>query len=251
MHVDTGPARALLIDGLGTLVSLAPPAPVLAGELAARFGVEVSEAEAGAALAAEIAFYRVHMGQGSDAERLAALRRRCAEVLRDALPRSDRLARVDPGALTEALLDSLRFQPFPDARPALLAARAHGARVVVVSNWDVSLTEVLERAGLAPLLHAVVTSAAIGAAKPAAAIFAHALALAGVPATEALHVGDSEADDVAGAVAAGIRAVLLARDGAGGRHGVLRDGVAVIAGLGEIAWPRLPGRREPPGPATT
>jgi putative hydrolase of the HAD superfamily len=139
---------------------------------------------------------------------------------------------ADLDALTEVLLDALRFSAFADAREALVSARARGARAVVVSNWDVSLLEVLERAGLAPLLHGVVTSAALGAAKPAAAIFEHALALAGAAPNRSLHVGDSVSEDVAGARACGIAAVLLARDGSGGP-----PGVTTIAGLEELAWP--------------
>jgi putative hydrolase of the HAD superfamily len=242
------PPRALLIDGLGTLVSLAPPAPALRGELSTRFGIEVSEPAAARALAAEIAFYRAHMGLGRDSESLAGLRRRCAEVLRGALPPSERLAAVGIEALTDALLSALHFDPYPDARPALLRARAAGVggvRIIVVSNWDVSLADVLERIGLAPLVDGVVTSAAVGAAKPAPAIFAHALSLAGVSAEQALHVGDSLEEDVAGAQACGIPAVLLRRDGdtpptpasptpspmAAG------DGMSIIASLAELDWP--------------
>ena len=224
--------RALLIDGLGTLVSLAPPAPALRCELARRFGIEVSEEEAGRALGAEIAFYRAHMSLGRDLDSLAALRRRCAEVLREALPASDRLAAIDVEALTEALLGALRFDAYPDARPALLRARAAGARIVVVSNWDVSLAEVLERVGLAPLLDGVVTSAAVGAAKPQPAIFAHALALAGVGAERARHVGDTLDEDVRGASACGIPAVLLCRNG----EAAPAD-VPTIGGLDELDWP--------------
>jgi HAD superfamily hydrolase (TIGR01549 family) len=227
--------HALLIDGLGTLVSLAPPAPALRDELAGRFGIEVSDDQAGQALAAEIAFYRAHMGLGRDADSLAALRRRCAQVLREALPASDRLAGVDVEALTEALLSALRFGAYPDARPALLRARAAGARTVVVSNWDVSLAEVLERVGLAPLLDGVVTSAAVGAAKPQRAIFAHALALAGVAADRARHVGDTLDEDVRGASACGIPAVLLRRDAAPAPPAP--DGVATIGSLDELDWP--------------
>ncbi|MGZ4272275.1 MAG: HAD family hydrolase [Solirubrobacteraceae bacterium] len=227
--------RALLIDGLGTLVSLAAPAPALRHELAGRFGVEVSEAEAGAALAAEIAYYRAHMGLGRDTDSLGALRRRCAEVLREALPPSDRLAALDSAAVTEALLAALRFEAYEDARPALLRARAAGARVVVVSNWDVSLHEVLERLGLAPLLHAVVTSAAVGAAKPAPAIFRHALALAAAAPEDAVHVGDNVEEDVRGAAACGIRPVLLRRDG--GAAAADAGEAATIAGLAELDWP--------------
>jgi putative hydrolase of the HAD superfamily len=225
-------SRALLIDGLGTLVALHPPAPLLRRELALRYGVEVTEAEAARALAAEIAFYRAHMGSGRDADSLAALRRRCAETLVAALPDPGRLAGHGIPSLTDALLSALRFEPFPDARPALLRARARGARVIVVSNWDVSLMEVLELAGLAPLLDGVVTSAAAGAAKPAPAIFHHALALAGVPSGDALHVGDSLSEDVDGARACGIRAVLLARGG-----DAAPPDVATIGGLDELDWP--------------
>ena len=229
------PSEALLIDGLGTLLSLAPPAPALRHELAVRFGLEVSEAQAGAALAAEIAFYRAHMGLGRDTDGLRALRERCAEVLRAALPASELVAGLGVSAIVEALLGALRFEAFPDARPALIRARQAGVRIVVVSNWDVSLHEVLERVGLAPLVDGVVTSAAVGAAKPAAAIFLHALALAGVTPERAIHVGDSPSDDVRGAAACGIRPVLLCRDGRAGAPDA--TGAVTIAGLAELDCP--------------
>jgi putative hydrolase of the HAD superfamily len=233
MQAKTPSERAaLLIDGLGTLVGLEAPAPLLRRELEQRFGITVSEAQAHRALAAEIAFYRAQMNDGRDTDSLMALRRRCAEVLRNALPDSDRLARVDTASLTAALLASLRFTAFDDAREALLAARARGQRAIVVSNWDVSLLEVLELVGLAPLLHGAVTSAAIGARKPSPAIFEHALALAGAAPGQAIHVGDSLEEDVAGARACGIAAVLLRRDGEPGPAGV-----ATIASLTQLACP--------------
>jgi putative hydrolase of the HAD superfamily len=249
MHRSPSPPAALLIDGLGTLVSLAPPAPALRRELAVRFGLDVSEAEAQAALGAEIAFYRAHMGLGRDDESLRALRHRCAEVLRDALPPSGRLAALRIAEVTGALLGALRFDAYTDARPALVRARRAGARIVVVSNWDVSLHEVLERVGLAPLVDAVVTSAAVGAAKPAPAIFAHALSLAGVAPERAIHVGDSREEDVCGAAACGIRPVLLRRPGgprAGGpdARGVMSLAVApgpasvlTVTGLAQLDGP--------------
>jgi putative hydrolase of the HAD superfamily len=102
-------------------------------------------------------------------------------------------------------------------------------RLVVVSNWDCSLPDVLERIGLAPLLDGVVASAAAGARKPAAAIFERALALARVESARALHVGDSIDDDVEGARGAGIEAVLLRRDGTPGP-----PDVTTIASLTEL-----------------
>jgi len=91
----------------------------------------------------------------------------------------------------------------------------------VVSNWDVSLHDVLERTGLTPLVDAALASAEVGARKPAPAIFAAALAAAdGVAPGDALHVGDTVEADVEGARRAGIHPVLVARDGAVAPAGV-------------------------------
>ncbi|HUA02843.1 MAG TPA: HAD-IA family hydrolase [Solirubrobacteraceae bacterium] len=218
--------RAILLDALGTLVALQPPAPLLRVELADRFGLEVSESEAESAIAAEIAFYRAHLDEGRDATSLRALRRRCAEALRSALP-GDGLE-LDP--LVDALLASLRFTPFADVRPALVAARERGQRLVVVSNWDASLHGVLRALELEPLLDGILTSAEAGARKPSPAIFEQALALAGASPQQAIHVGDSLEEDVAGARAAGIEPVLVRRDG-----GPVAPGVRTISTLEELA----------------
>ena len=221
--------KAMLLDALGTLLELARPAPRLRSELARRFGVEVSLEQAGAAIGAEIAYYRGHLNDGRDPESLADLRARCGQVLRDALPAEARAQLPADGRLVEALLASLHFDPFPDAARALPALKARGATLVVVSNWDASLHEVLERVGLARYLDGVLTSAEVGARKPDVAIFARALELAGVRAAEAIHVGDNPAEDVAGARAAGIEPVLIRREGAPGPAGV-----RTIASLTEL-----------------
>jgi putative hydrolase of the HAD superfamily len=221
---------ALLIDALGTLVRLEPPAPRLRAVLAERFDVEIDEEQAAAALAAEIRYYRAHLQDGRDPDSLAGLRRRCAEVLREALPRRAGLETVEGPALTDALLASLVFTAYDDAAGAIDHARASGAAVVVASNWDVSLHDVLDRVGLRSRVDGVVTSAQAGARKPAAAVFEGALRVAGVAAEDAIHVGDSVEEDVVGAQRAGIRPVLLSRDG---RRAP--DGVPEISGLAELA----------------
>jgi len=203
----------VLFDALGTLIALQPPARALQAELARRFELEIAEAESQRALDAEIAYYRAHLDEGRDPPSVAALRGRCAQALRAALPRSSRLACVGNDALTQALLASLRFTAFPDAAPAIAGCRARGQQIVVVSNWDVSLVDVLARLGLAPLLDAIVTSAQTGVRKPSPGIFRRALDLAAVQPEHAIHVGDSLADDVAGACAAGVKPILIRRDG--------------------------------------
>jgi putative hydrolase of the HAD superfamily len=205
-----GRVGAVLLDALGTLLRLRPPAGPLRDELAAR-GVAVDEEAAATGISAEIAYYREHCLEGGDREALAGLRRRCAAVLRDAL--GPPAAGTDLDVIEAALLDALRFEAFPDVAPALRSMRDAGARLVVVSNWDVSLHDRLAETGLDALVDGAVASAEVKVAKPAPAIFARALTLAGVPAADALHVGDSIAEDVEGARAAGIEPLLLVRDG--------------------------------------
>jgi putative hydrolase of the HAD superfamily len=220
------PRRAVTIDALGTLLELVPPAPRLRAGLRERFGLEVSEAEAARAMRAEIGFYRAHLHLGRDQAGLDGLRRRCAEVLRDTLAAPG----LELGALTEVLLDAIRFEPFPDTVPALRDLRAAGLRLVAASNWDVSLHEQLERTGLRPLLDGAVSSAEAGAAKPDPAILVRALAIAGAEPGQAWHVGDDVDADVGAARAAGMQPVLIDRDGAAGAPaGVLR-----IASLAEL-----------------
>jgi putative hydrolase of the HAD superfamily len=220
----------VLLDALGTLVGLEDPFGGLVEELAAR-GAPVGRDEARRALRAEMAYYRAHHDEASDPAGLADLRDRCAEVLRAELPTPARELPHD--VLLAALLDALRFRAFPEVPGALAALREAGHPLVVVSNWDVSLHAVLDRTGLAGAVDGVVTSAELGAAKPDPAIFAHALGLVGAPAAGALHVGDSVEADVHGALAAGLRPVLVARDGMS-PEGV-PAGVPVVRELGELA----------------
>jgi putative hydrolase of the HAD superfamily len=211
--------EALLLDALGTLVALEPPAPKLRRALLGGFGVSVSERDAERAIAAEIAYYRSHLDEGRDEATLPALRRACAQAMGEALP-SEARERLDPDALLSALLESLEFSVFEDVRPSLRELRDRGLRLVVVSNWDVSLTEVLRRLELTSMLDGVVTSAEAGARKPAAEIFHRALRLARVRPRQAAYVGDNVVEDVEGASAAGIEAILLRRDGSPGLPGV-------------------------------
>jgi putative hydrolase of the HAD superfamily len=197
----------VLLDALGTLVELQPPAPRLRALLAAE-GFSVSENRAAAAFRAEIGYYLEHHLEGATREKLSDLRDRCAGVMREALG----LPGLEHAAARRAMLAALEFTPYPDAGPALAALRERGHRLAIVSNWDCSLGDWLESSELLELVDgAVVTSAATGAAKPDPAIFRRALDLLGADAQSAVHVGDSLEKDIAGARAAGIRAILVAR----------------------------------------
>lgn len=195
--------RAVFLDALGTLVELEPPWLLLRE----RISGDISDERLVAAVEVEMDYYREHAHEGRNIASLADLRDRCAELISNEL---------GVPITAQDLVESVRFDPFVDAEPALRALRARGLTLVVVSNWDISLNGVLEGCGLAPLLDATISSAEAGSRKPDPGIFATALELAGCEATEALHVGDTEEEDCEGARAAGIRALLIDREeGAG------------------------------------
>ena len=212
---------------MGTLLTFEPPAPHLRAALRAAAGVDVGQEAAARAVRAEIAHYRAHLHLGADSAGLAELRRAAADAMRPELP--EPAASLGGHELVEALLDALRFRAYPEVAPTLRELRRRGIRLVVVSNWDVSLHERLAELELAPLLDGVLASAELGAAKPEPAIFAAALELAGAAAEQAWHAGDSPEADVAGALAAGVRPVLVARHGEPAPPGVAR--ITALDGL--------------------
>jgi putative hydrolase of the HAD superfamily len=198
--------RAILLDALGTLVELQPPAPRLRA-LLAEAGFEVSEEHAAAGFGAEIGYYLEHHLEGGDRAGLDDLRDRCAEALRAGLD----LPELDHPTARRLMLAALEFRTYPDVEPALRELRETGAKLVIASNWDCSLPDWL--GALTDLVDGVASSAEVGQAKPAPAVFERALELAGVDAAHAVHVGDSLENDVEGARAAGVRPVLLVREG--------------------------------------
>jgi putative hydrolase of the HAD superfamily len=195
--------RAVFLDALGTLVELEPPWISLRDRVPAEVGDERLER----ALRAEMAYYRDHAHEGRDEASLADLRERCAAIVSE---------KLGVGITVDELVDAIRFDVYPDVEPALGELRDRGLRLVTVSNWDYALPRVLERCGLDGLLDGTVTSAEAGARKPDPAIFQQALELAGVGPEQALHVGDTREEDVEGARAAGVRALLIDRSGNGG-----------------------------------
>ncbi len=191
--------RAVLLDALGTLVELEPPWVHLAAALEAEPDEQLVRA-----VRAEMAYYKDHSHEGRDADSLAELRRSCAEILSRELGLE---------ISVETMMAAIRFHAFDDVAPALAELRGLGMTLVCASNWDVSLPDVLARCGLDGALDGVVTSAEVGARKPDPAIFAAALELAGCDPAEAIYVGDTPEEDLEGARAAGIRALLIDRGG--------------------------------------
>jgi len=102
---------------------------------------------------------------------------------------------------------------YDDALSALEGLTRRGIKLAVVSNWDERLRPLLVRLQLERYFEAVVVSREVGCTKPFAEIFERAAQLLDVTPGEMLHVGDSAEEDLAGAKAGGLHALLINRQG--------------------------------------
>lgn len=220
--------RAVSFDADGTLWDFARAMRRSLAETLA----ELRRLRPGAATAA-LSVERLIAVRDEVAERLYGLGATMEEIRLAAFAATlERLGTPDPALaahLTAFYLER-RFagiELYPDAAPAL--ARLRGAyRLGLLSNGNTYP----ERCGLAGYFAFVAFAQDHGARKPAPAFYRAALRRAGVTPTTLVHVGDSLDGDVAGAQAAGIRAVWLNRHGRPNTTGVRPD--AEIASLSEL-----------------
>jgi HAD superfamily hydrolase (TIGR01549 family) len=123
------------------------------------------------------------------------------------------------------------FEMYDDVAPVLTELAARGLRLGVISNSHRSLDAFRAHFRLDTLITTAVSSAEHGFMKPHPSIFERALAQAGVGAGDAVMVGDSLRHDIEGAVALGMRGLLLRRSG---ERPAVPPGVAVIASLHDL-----------------
>ncbi len=121
--------------------------------------------------------------------------------------------------------------PFPDARPTLMELRRRGFLLGVITNRAFGgerFRADLREAGLDIGWDAEAVSVEVGFLKPHPAIFEHALTSLAVAPGEALMVGNSLAEDVAGAQRVGMHAAWR-------RSAPDAEGVAPDTSFGELA----------------
>jgi putative hydrolase of the HAD superfamily len=114
--------------------------------------------------------------------------------------------------ITRAWEHHANFELYDDVPDALAALRSAGLRIGLVSNSARDVQAFARHHGLG--VDVGISSFHHGRTKPHASIFRAVLDLLGVEPTEAVMVGDTIADDIEGAVALGMRAILVDREGA-------------------------------------
>jgi putative hydrolase of the HAD superfamily len=120
---------------------------------------------------------------------------------------------------------------FPDARRTVEALRAAGLKLGLITNGSMRMqSRKLECLGLSALFDAILISDAEGISKPDPQIFHLAVERLGVRPDRAVFVGDHPTVDVAGARAAGLRAMWRR----GGQPSRIVEADAVIDRLGDL-----------------
>lgn len=119
------------------------------------------------------------------------------------------------------------WRVYDDVRPVLEAFAGRGYKLAAISNWDERLRPLLRNLNLDRYFDAIEVSGESGFHKPHPEIFHRAARALGVRPGNILHVGDSRAEDLEGAKAAGLHARLL-------RRGAAADGPEQIASLREL-----------------
>jgi putative hydrolase of the HAD superfamily len=221
--------RAVLFD---VDFTLAKPGPDLGPEgyrrMAARYGLELDPARYPEARTAALASLERHPELRHDEELWFAFTERIVRGMGGDADGARELA-VE---MTRAWERSENFDLYEDVLPVLSQLRGRGLKLGLVSNGGREISDFVAHHRLD--VDCAVASRAHGWIKPHESIFRAALELIGVAPTDAAMVGDSMEDDVEGATALGMGAVLIDREGRyPSMPGVLPDlrGLAGALGL--------------------
>lgn len=224
------PLHALFFDAAGNLIRPAEPVGATYAQFALRYGIEVES---------EDVMQAFRMAWKETSPPLHPIGQPAADDDRGwwRVLVGNVFGRVLGTPLAESALEDLfselylhyahpqAWSVFDDAMPVLTdLARDH--RLLVLSNFDRRLRNVLEGHGLLRFFEQVILSSEIGAAKPHARMFQAALAAVGCVPQEALHIGDDVTCDLAGAQNGGIQAFHVRRpeNGLGALMQKVRDG---------------------------
>jgi putative hydrolase of the HAD superfamily len=100
---------------------------------------------------------------------------------------------------------------YPEVLETLTSLKERDLILDVISNFDSRLVRILDGLGAGAQFENIFVSGRVGYAKPDRRIFNAALSCHGLAPAQALHVGDSEINDLSGANQAGIKGILVER----------------------------------------
>ncbi|MET0644077.1 MAG: HAD-IA family hydrolase [Candidatus Binatia bacterium] len=210
--------KAIFFDAAGTLIKPARRVGETYAVLAQKYGVEPSAAEITERFrlcfhsAPPLAF------PGTPAARIEDLERAWwKELVRRVFEPWDGVQRFDDyfAELFAYFAQPDAWALYPEVAETLPVLERRGLVLSVISNFDSRLIGILQGLGAAHWFEHIFVSSRVGYAKPDRQIFHTALERHSLEAGDALHVGDSEEKDLLGANRAGLKGVLVERNGAG------------------------------------
>ena len=208
--------KAIFFDAAGTLIKPARRVGETYAVLAGKYGIEVSAAEIAERFrlcfhsAPPLAF------PGAPAARIEELERAWwKDLVRRIFEPWDGFPQFDDyfAELFAYFAQPDAWTLYPEVAETLSALEKRGMVLSVISNFDSRLIGILEGLGTAHWFEHIFVSSRVGYAKPDRQIFHTALERHSLKADDALHVGDSEEKDLHGANKAGLKGVLVERNG--------------------------------------
>ena len=221
--------RAVLLDAGATLIHPDPPVEAVYAREFAADGARFEEEDFRRALSR--AWEEVH--SNPEKNRYGGVRGE-SDFWRAFLNRVR--SHLDGGVVTPSAFEKLAnhfrsagaWAVYDDVVATLEELTRLGFTLGIVSNWDSYLPNLLASLGLHRFFPVVAVSAIEETGKPHPEIFRRACRRLDVRPAEALHVGDSVAEDLEGARAAGLSALLLDRQNL---HVEIADRITSLAEL--------------------
>ncbi len=203
----------MLFDAAGTLIELCEPVGETYARIAREHGVALPPNQLEARFRVAFTAAPAMVFPGAPIEEVSRLEKAWwRRVVSNTFRAADPAAKFpDFDGFFESLFEVMgrpqSWRAIPGTRSLLLKLRSLRWATAIVSNFDRRLPSILRGLGLAELFDAIVLCSDVGAAKPNAAIFHHALERLEVPASRAVVVGNDAGSDIEGAHAAGLRAI--------------------------------------------
>ena len=207
--------KVVFFDFYNTLAYFEPSREKFYSEVAHEFGIKVTPEAIGEALPDADLYWRSEnlkspIKDREQNDKYATYTQYAMRILKDASPS------VTPEQalqiLGKAFAIGFKFVAYNDSLPTLKAVKGRNLKTGVISNIGQEIDTYCKELGFEPYLDFKVTSFEVGFDKPHPEIFEFALNRAGVPATDAIFVGDQYEQDVVGARGVGITPVLINRN---------------------------------------
>jgi putative hydrolase of the HAD superfamily len=209
--------KVIFLDAVGTLFSVKGSVGKAYANIAGQFGVEVSEEAVNVAFIKSFAAAPPPIFPGVKLEDIPNYEFEWWQMV--ALETFQQVGAVNQFADFSKFFEQLyshfaTVKPwllYGDVIPTLKSWKKRNIELGIISNFDSRLYLVLESLHIIDFFTSITISTEVSAAKPNKQIFTYSLDKHNCQAADAWHIGDSFKEDYQGAMAAGIKAILIKR----------------------------------------